>query len=482
MTQEVDSLLRENLKLNGHSHNRKFFRELMGVKKSRGNELYNKWFRTVEPEGIPATVEIKTNEKYSYNTENDTYIINLKSMAKPFVLQGFIHRAIHQAYSSMGNDLSSEEICRKYGISPEVFTEYRKIFKVTKDSLPLTIEEIESNSVEDSSSEILEQKKFRIFQDFEKKSWKETQERANKWTQYQIGVLDPISDILSNWNPPECKPYEYKIEENKDGPVLVLTLADCHIGMKSNPNVTFRKRGYSTEYAVQCIKELHQRITKDVKSMGLSLSAVTILSLGDNLNSCNPYSTTTKGTVVKSDYLGEEMFDIALDSFVEFIYNMSLLAPKVRCISNPGNHWGYGDSILFRAISVYFKDQKNMEFIISKAPAVAFREKNSLCIASHGAHDSIKAQFGGNKIQTYVQSLMLHSIQNEKGITSKYCFFADKHHQEVKEYNDFTYYLCPSLVGSDEYSDALGLCSRSAQSAFLIDDTGVKATFNYYFS
>lgn len=481
MTKEVDDLLRENLKLNGHSHNRKFFRELLGVKKSRGNELYNKWFKTVEPEGIPATVEIKTNDKYSYNTENDTYVINLKSMAKPFVLQGFIHRAIHQAYSSMGNDLSSEEICRKYGISPEIFSEYRKIFKVTKDSLPLTQEVIESNSVDDSSNEILEQKKFRIFQDFEKKSWKETQERANRWTQYQIGVLDPIENILSNWSPPECKPYEIK-KDYGDGTVsLQVCLSDLHVGMKSNPNVTFRGRGYSTEYAVQCIRELHQRITKDAKEMNWKISKIIVLSLGDQLNSANPYSTTTKGTVVKSDYIGEEMFDIALDALVEFIYHMSLLAP-VKTVSCRGNHWGSGDSILFKAISLYFKDQKNMEFIISKAPAVSFRERNTLCIASHGAHDSIKAQFGpGNKTQAYIQSLMLHAMENEKGITSRAAWFGDKHHVETKEYNDFTYYLCPSLVGSDEYSDALGLCSRSAQSVFLIDDTGVKATFNYYF-
>jgi hypothetical protein len=482
MTKEVDDLLRENLKLNGHSHNRKFFRELMGVKKSRGNELYNKWFRTVEPEGIPATVEIKTNEKYSYNTENDTYIVNIKCLAKPFVINGSTHRAICRAYSDLGSSVSSEEICRKYGISPEVFSSYKGIFKLTKNSLPLSDEVIEQNSVADSAADMIEQKKFQIYQEFEKESWKETQAAAQKWRHLEARTLDPIRQFLLNWNPPKYEPYEPKIVDTKEGFTFINVLSDVHAGLYSNEKTLFRGEGHSTEKTVAAIKSYSEKIVDDISRFNIPLDHIITVMSGDIINSCNPYGQTTKGTQLRNDKLDEELFEIIFNSMVDFISTTSRMANSMTLYSTGGNHAGILDNILAFALSIYFKDQKNIKFVINTSFAGVFVERNTLFVYSHGAHNSYKAKAPkGLKLENYIQSLIIAKQNEFKNVKSRVCLMADLHNFSMKEHNDFYYILTPSIIGGkDHYADALNLNSHPAQVALLLDDHGIKSIFNYY--
>lgn len=481
MTQEVDKLLRENLKLNGHSNNRKFFRELLGVKKSRGNELYNKWFKTVEPEGIPATVEIKTNDKYSYNTENDTYIVNIKCLAKPFVINGSTHRAICRAYSDLGSSVSSEEICRKYGISPEVFSSYKGIFKLTKNSLPLSDEVIEQNSVADSAADMIEQKKFQIYQEFEKESWKETQAAAQKWRHLEAKTLDPIKEFLNNWTPPKYEPYEV-IKTNPENSYSMAVLAnDWHYGACSDKKTLFRGETHSTDKTVESVKKYGEQIVSNIANFGLKISKQLIIFNGDIANSSNPYGQTTKGTQVRNDKLDEELFEIAFNSMAEFILNVSKTSESCLVVSSQGNHGGVLDNLLCFALSKYFKDQKNIEFHINSKFAGSFVERNSLFIYSHGAHNSYKAKAPkGLKLDNYIQSMIINEQEKYKNITSRIALFGDLHTLNLRETNDFYYILAPSLISGDFYSDALGLRSKPAQISLLIDDYGIKSIFNHY--
>lgn len=481
MTKEVDDLLRENLKLNGHSHNRKFFRELLGVKKSRGNELYNKWFRTVEPEGIPATVEIKTNDKYSYNTENDTYIINIKCLAKPLVMNGSTHRAICRAYSDLGSSVSSEEICRKYGISPEVFSSYKGIFKLTKNSLPLSDEVIEENSIADSAAAMIEQKKFQIYQEFEKESWKNTQISAQKWEKFLANQYEPITEFLNHWTPPKYEPYEIKPHNVDSGHSWVTVVSDSHYGNYSNSKTLFRGEGHSTDKTVEAIKNYGEQIVSDISNFGVVLDSHCIILNGDQIHSNNPYGQTTKGTQLRFDKLNEELFEIAFDSMAEFILNLSKTAKKTRVFSIGGNHSATLDNVLAFALSKYFKDQKNIEFEIVKQFAGCFVEQNSFIMFTHGASNAYKAKLPkGLKLDNYIQSMIIHKQHEFQNITNRIFVASDLHSLGLRENNDFYYILTPSLVKGCEYADALGLDSKPAQIALLLDKKGIKSIFNYY--
>lgn len=429
---------------------------------------------TKKESGVATLIECKSG--YVFNSSSREYIVFLKNAGKNVIVPEALHKALMKAYV---DDMPVDEIAVKFTFPSSYIPEYKTIFGWKRRGIAITDEDALELSVEDASDKMLEEKKFEILQEYNKKSWHRTLDMAKKWDEFQIGELKPFEQLLETWKP-KCPRYTPKKECR--GYNLVVVLSDCHYGCESNGKQLFRKKGHSTNYTVSCVKSYYQRIIDDIKNLNLKIESLTILSLGDQIHSSNPYSQTTKGTTVKSDFLGEEMFDVAFDSVTEFVYNLSREAPKTKVIAMKGNHCGQLDLILFKTLSVYFKDQTNITFDLVSAPAKAFREKNTLCIASHGAHDSIKAKFTpGPKLQSYVQSLIIHSQETEDGITSRAAFFADLHHSEMKEYNDFTYHLCPSVVVSDEYSDGLGLYSRSAQSAFLIDEKGIKMSLNYYF-
>ncbi len=451
---------------------RSYIRNELSVGRSRGNEIYSEIMSTK----IDKSGEI-VNNKYTFNRDTKSYEVFLRSLGKKVFIQEDLHKAMMRAYIS---NTSVDEISIKFNFPVSAISEYKSIFGWKRGGIIITDEDVSDNSIDKCAQDLLDEKKLEVLQEFNRLNWKKTQDAARNWELFELGELKPFESFLSRWTPKAPK-YTSPSKKNRKYNLIVV-LSDTHFGCESNPNNMFRKTGHSTEKTVAAIRDYYTRLLNDIFSHNYDIESVRILSLGDQIHSANPYSQTTKGTIVKSDLLGEELFEVAFDSINEFIYNISANVPETKVTALKGNHCGQLDLILFKAISVYYRDQKNISFDLIGAPATSFRERNTFCIASHGAHDSLKAKFTpGPKIQTYIQSLIIHAQEKEKGVTSRAAFFGDLHHSEMKEYNDFTYYLCPSIVQNDEYSDALGLASRSAQSAFLVDDLGINKVFNYYF-
>lgn len=482
MQDSIENIVKELLN-SGRSETeiRKFVRKETGLGKTRSNEIFNRIKR-----GEPVNqklgdqkggLTVLASKGYSYNKEAREYTVFLRKNKKSILVSEITHKDMMKDYMS---DVSAEQISIKYGIPSNYIQEYKEIFGWTRKGIPITDEELNNASVEECVEQLISDKKIDVINSFQKKNLAKIVDGNRKWEEFQFGVLDPFGKFIENWAP-KYEPYTPK-EKYKSGHNLVVVLSDCHYGCYSDGKKLFRSKGHSTDYTVSCVKSYYQRVIDDINNLNLKIESVTILSLGDQIHTASPYSTTTKGTQVRSDFIEEEMFEIAFNSLTEFVYNVSQIAPVTKVIALKGNHCGQLDLILFKTLSVYFKDQKNISFRLVSAPAASFRERDTFCIATHGAHDSIKAKFGpGDKTQAYIQSLIIHSQEQEKGIVARACFAADLHHSEMKEYNDFTYHLCPSVVRDDEYADALGLSSRSAQTVFLIDDNGIKASFNYYF-
>ncbi len=424
--------------------------------------------------------ELESSDRYYYNKEADKYVVFIKHLAKNIVIPGDTHRGIIAAYSGF-DQRSVEEICATFNIPQAIFAEYRSIFGLSRDSIPLSAEEVIENSVEDSVTTLAERKKFEIAQKYNKEDWSLTQEKSKKWDEFQIKVLNPFESFLSKWQPPKYVPYK-PVAKKPGGKSLMVWINDLHYGSSSNSKYLNRGKSQSTDYVVKAIDSYAKQVVQDVSEQKLNIDSLVITSLGDILHSANPQGTTTKGTPLRFDMLSEEMFDAAFDSLSQFIYQLSKIAPVTTVRSCKGNHFGVGDNILFKALSIFFKDQKNIKFEQSYSHNIFFKEKGVFCVATHGAHDSMKSKLGnGNKLKMQAQSAIIHSQENFKGIKDRIFVAADLHHQKVEEMNDFKYILLPSIVRSDEYSDALGMYSRPCQQTFLVDETGVKSINNYYF-
>lgn len=424
--------------------------------------------------------ELESSDRYYYNKEADKYIVYIKHLSKNVIIPGEVHRGIVSAYSGF-DQRSVEEICTTYNLPQAIFGEYRSIFGLSRDSIPLSAEEVLENSVEESVEALAERKKFEISQKFNKVDWAKTQELAKKWAEFEAKVYDPFVKFLASWKPPVYKPY-VPLKNSKTGYSLMVFSNDTHVGASAKKNSMFRGEEQNTQYVVKALDSYANRIIQDVKDQNLNINSLVINLAGDLIHVGTPFGTTTKGTQLRYDMLGLEMFNAAFDAYSNFVYKLSKIAPKVKVYSVPGNHAGLNDCLLAKALSIFFKDQKHIEFVISEAPIISFREKNMLCLATHGAHDSIKAKMPvGAKLKSTVQSSIIYSQENMKGIKARAFFAADLHHAKMEEFNDFNYYLLPSLMRGDNFADAINAYSRPCQQTFLVDDNGIKSVNNYYF-
>lgn len=427
--------------------------------------------------------EIEVLNDLTYNPTSDCYVFFSKKLSKNIVLRGETFRDISRNYSNLlgGEGSTISELSRTYAIPREILVELIRIAKITHDDIPFTKEEIKDKDPDTIVEDLLELKKFQIVQGFNKKSWQVTQQNSTKWMEFEQGVYNPVTNWLKKWKPPVYAPYK-PLESTQKGLSLMVFCSDWHFGAKEDKGNLFKGDNTSTDKTARIIKEYAQKVIDDVKGLNLNIDSLVINGLGDLLHTANPFGTTTKGTPLRYDQLNEQLFDTAFNSLIDFIYQLSQLAPVTKIYACKGNHFGVGDSILFKAAAAYFRNQKNIKFNIFHTHVGCYREKNMLCIASHGAHDSVKAKGKrGPALQSYIQTLIINSKLNTNGIKARAAFFADLHHIESKEYADFDYLLCPSILKGDLYADALGLYSKSRQQAFLVDDNGIKATLNYTF-
>lgn len=422
---------------------------------------------------------LKFTGKYVYNKEDDKYVMYLRAANGSIVLTGDVVRGIKENYSNWyNNDHTINEVCRNYKIPRNYMVEILRVLEITHDSEPITDEQLKDRDVEEVANDLLQKKKFQLHQEFQKKSWKETEEAASKWFKLQEGVYDPFTNFLNTWTPPKHTPVKYTGPaqgKNKKSKTLLVGLSDIHFGAKTNTNESYRSKGYSTEEAVTTIEKYAEDIKEIVQDRNHGFSECVLTSLGDILHTTGS-GFTTKGTMLVHDCIKEEQFNFAFNSIVGFIDNLLSLFPKVKVKSVKGNHNDVGDYILFKALEAYYRTDKRICFDNFQTDHGLFKLHNCLFIISHGYSAEYKGRLpaAGKARESYVANLFLSKPEALIGITQKVLLTADQHHLEMREYAEFEHYMLSTTVRGDKHSEAMGLNNIARQSCFVIDDTGVR--------
>jgi hypothetical protein len=427
--------------------------------------------------------ELKFTENYVYNKESDKYVVYLKAANGNVVLPGDLIRGIFENYSNWyGNSHTINEICRNYRIPRNYFEELKSVFGITHDSEPITREELLEKDISALSEDIVQKKKFQLYQKVQKKSWKDTEEAAKKWHELIEGTYNPFEAILKNWKPPQYTPVKAPaLKSKKSEKAILIGLSDVHFGGYASATDSFRGVGSSTDNTVRNIEDYASNIAKFVSERNYSFKECVIAGLGDILHTTGR-GFTTKGTPLVFDCLKEEQFDKALSSLTKFIQAMLELFPRVRVKSVKGNHNDFGDYVLFKALEAYFKSEKRIDFEIYRTEQGLFKINNTLFIISHGYNAEYPGHLpkSGKARESYIANLFLTHPEQLIGVKTKVLLTADQHHMEAKEYAEFEHYMLSTLVPNDSYSEAMGLKNIAKQSCFVIDDFGVSEILNSY--
>lgn len=457
--------------------------EDFSVKRTRANDIYRECQRSVETSKAESSDDpsgLVITNKYTYNKISDKYIINLKCRVEPLILSGSRHRAICRDYSAWNEDLSSNEICLKYSLTPEIFNEYRRIFNLTKDREPLSAEEIIDQSVDDSVEAILEQKRYSVYSEFQKQDWKETQKDALKWRSLQANTFDTTREVLESWSFPAAKKL---ISPKSSGDYsMVIGANDWHIGECFDPSVAYSGSKFNSDIAARLIDSYSGKIKGAVEARKYKFNSCYCVLNGDILNSAWD-GKTVKGTQIHSDKVNEDMFEAAFSSTVRFISNLASIFPSVNVIIVPGNHDGPLLTILGTAIEAYFRLSPQIRIHNSKKWADIFRIGNVAMLVTHGGAIRVKSSLptGPAKLKSYLQDMWAAHPEKIRGCTSKIVVSGHFHRFWQQDMGHFDFYCLGGLPLGDSYADELNLRSRPRQNCIILDNNNVIETLHFYF-
>lgn len=424
---------------------------------------------------------------YVYNKEEDKYIVYLRSANRHIVVPGERHRAMLSAYSNWdGNPATINELCRNFEFPRSWFTEYKTIMGWTHDREPITNEELQNRNEDDIINDLLQRKRFAIYQKFQKADWKDTQEDANKWRAFQANQLNPFESTLASWNPPALNSINSNLllTDPASDQWFVCGCFDWQIGAKADGKYLFRQKDWSTDLAKEAIEKFAYQIVYDIASRKQKFAGCEILLGGDLHHGF--HGTTAKGTRLEVDALREDQFDALITCLTYLIGTLQQVFGQVNVRAVRGNHDGFDFYPAMKTVEAYFRAIPDIKFHIYSSRTALFRVGPVLMLLDHGASDCYKAEIpkhtgNGKARESYIQSLLLGHPDELIGVKQKIFIQGDKHHYEQLEYNDFESFMFGALPLGDKYADNLNLHGRPRQNCLVINNNGVKEVLHYYF-
>ena len=427
---------------------------------------------------------LKFADNYVYNKESDQYVVYLKAANGNVVLPGSVVRSIFENYSNWyGNSRTINEICRNYKIPRNYFEELKAVFGITHDSEPITPEQLLSRDVDLLAEDIVQKKKFQLYQKVQKRTWKETEEAARRWHEFMESTYNPFEEFLKTWQPPKYIPVAAPKGKKSCSKALVVGLSDIHYGAFTAQQDSFRNIGNSTKNTITNMEQYAKNIAGLVSERTYNFSECVIAGLGDILHTTGR-GYTVKGTPLIFDCVKEEQFDVAFNSLAQFISQMLEIFPKVRVKSVKGNHNDFGDYVLFKALQAYFRKETRIEFEVYRTEQGLFKVNNTLFVISHGYNAEYPGRLptAGKKRESYIASLFLTHPEKLIGVKTKVLLTADQHHYESKEYAEFEHHMLSTMVPNDSYSEAMGMKNVAKQSCFVVDGEGISEVLFSYVS
>lgn len=437
----------------------------------------------VEAEGV---LYNPNTEDYVFDFTNVSNIANVITIKKTQLL------AILQDYSNFDNNPQTvAEIALKHKIPTFILEKVLHKLRFRHNSLPVTSSYLSEINDDDKVVEDLASlRKFRVAEKYNHLQWKNIQQDAIKWNQFEQGSLNPLRDFLSVWEPKSyCEiptPSFNKVDGDKDKTFLI-SLSDIHFGNKIDSSTTFyTDQDWTIDKATVALKQYVDSIEQFLKDMKTPPQECVVVSTGDIIHSVS--GVTDKGTPLEVDVKGPKQFQIALDAMTMFfskliqVWNKFSSGRKIKVKAVSGNHDSFGDWVLFTCLSRIFKDQ--IDFDIESSRWLFFQLGKNIFVMEHGASAKYHSPVPGDdkSKENYVQKLLLEKLgEFSTPILNRYFLMGHKHHYTQKEMSSFELIQLPALIPSDGYADAHNLSSRTRQLCFIVDnDNGITQTISFF--
>lgn len=175
-----------------------------------------------------------------YEIKDEDYILTHKWLNKVFKINIALVDEIFKDYSRHGNNLSWEDILRKYKIKPEVFSLIKnklRLYKASDVISPYTAENLPEEELDTKIHEAIDENisrtKNKMINTFEKQFKKEALKAMSQvWNfEYQ---LEAIKKAVSNYNPRVFEFPSLTLENSKEKDFII---TDLHIWKKNSDRI-----------------------------------------------------------------------------------------------------------------------------------------------------------------------------------------------------------------------------------------------------
>lgn len=243
-------------------------------------------------------------------------------------------------------------------------------------------------------------------------------------------ILEQISNIKE-------LPKTVVRDEVSDGHLLVVDLADIHIGKLASAFETGEE--YNSQIAVQRCKEGLEGLLK--KSSGFNIDKILFIGGNDILHVDTPRRTTTSGTPQDTDgSMWYENFLIAKKLYIELLDRLLEVA-DVHFTFNPSNHDYQSGFFLADVIKTYYKDKENITFDCSISHRKYYTYGSNLIGTTHG---------DGARTET-LPMLMAAEAKDWSTCKHRYMYTHHIHHKTLKDFPGVTIESLRSPSSSDSW-------------------------------
>lgn len=230
-------------------------------------------------------------------------------------------------------------------------------------------------------------------------------------------------------------------DEIQDGHLLVVDLADIHIGKLASSFET--GEDYNNQIAVQRCKEGLEGLIK--KASGFNIEQIVFIGGNDILHFDTPKSTTTSGTTVDSTGMWYDNFLIAKQLYIDLLDRLLEIA-DVHFTFNPSNHDYMSGFFLADVIKTYYKDKQNIAFDCSIAHRKYYKYHSNLIGTTHG---------DGARLET-LPMLMAAEAKDWSSCKHRYIYTHHVHHKTLKDFPGVTIESLRSPSGTDGWHSRNG--------------------------
>jgi|TARA_R100000084_G_scaffold59210_1_gene25218 predicted phosphodiesterase len=386
---------------------------------------------------------------YYYDEELDHYTTQL--ISGQISMSGDEHREMILDYAAPIS-MPIASICTKYNIPRSHFDQYRRIHKFTRNTIPMTNEQIMEDEEDWVLNELVEARRHTMTGKLAKKEHAQLVKDATNWRELEINFLNHLPELKKA----ATKVPKLKFPEATNPYALVVCPTDFHWG----------KGGWVDEVGESYNFEeaKHRLFTKTQELISRIPSTPEKIYVGagsDWFHVDNDAGTTTKGT--PQDMCGSpaEILITGCKLAREHIDLLRQIAP-IEIVMMAGNHDRHSSLALMMYLSAAYEDCDDVNIMITPNNRRYITYGNNLLGFTHGDGLNKKISMG---------SLMAVEARREWGACEhKIWFHGHLHHQRLHEKDGVLIMQMPSLAGHDRYHARSGYTmAKAGLAAYFID-------------